>query len=365
MTRRTRRRRPKRVSRRTARQERLLLEKEVRERYRPGAAEELDVEEWLVEDPPDGRPGDDSGTRRHADAREGLLIGLWSGGGTLEVDGEDVPAVLASRIARDQRSRIAVGDRVLAVPAPEGPWRVVEVVPRNTSLSRVDPHQAHREHLMAANVDVAVIVASLVRPELRPALIDRYLVVVERGGARALVFVNKVDLASADVRSDAALALRPLGPRGVEVVWGSAQSGRGLEELRARLAGRTAVFVGHSGVGKSSLVRALDPRLDLRIGEVADDGRGRHTTTGSRLHHLAGGIDVIDTPGIRELGLGDLPVYELRVAFPEIAEIGAGCRYPDCSHVHEPECAVRIAVDEGDLASERHEAWVRLVESDG
>lgn len=368
MARRSKKRRPKRTSVRTKRQERLLLEKEVRERYRPGAADELDVEEWLVEDPDRReRSGPSSGEAEmeREIAREGRLVGLYSGGGTVETDdGETVPVVLSSRIASEQRSSLAIGDRVGLAETPEGPLRVVAIRPRRTFLARSDPQHPEREHLIAANVDVAVVVASVVRPSLRPVLVDRYLVLVQRGGLDAIVWLNKTDLADEGELEEAVTALHHVESRGVELLRGSAKEPESLTPLRGLLEGRTAVFVGHSGVGKSSLIQALDPDLHLRIRAVDDEGRGRHTTTRSSLHHLAGGVDVIDTPGIRELGLGKLELPELREAFPDLAELSTRCRFQDCTHTHEPGCAVAAAVEAGEIREERLRAWTRLLESE-
>ncbi|MCZ6597639.1 MAG: ribosome small subunit-dependent GTPase A, partial [Planctomycetota bacterium] len=155
--------------------------------------------------------------------------------------------------------------------------------------------------------------------------------------------------------------LEPLVAAGVQVVACSAESGEGVADLEERLAGRTCVFVGHSGVGKSSLLNALDPELGIKVSAVREsDGKGRHTTSASTLHRLPCGARVIDTPGVREFGLWNLSAEELAGYFPELAKHAAGCRFRDCSHDHEPDCAVRAAVASGGIPAARWRSYLRI-----
>lgn len=279
--------------------------------------------------------------------------------GRVEVD--FVPARLAAALATDAGQRLAVGDEV-AFETTAGPPRVVARLPRRSVLVRPDPGNAHHELVLAANVDLAVIVVAAADPPLRPGLVDRFLVVLQRGGVVPLLCVNKVDLLDDRDRSELAATLSPYQALAVTTVWCSASRGVGLDELREHLRGRTCVFVGHSGVGKSSLLNALDPAGGRAIGSVrAYDGKGRHTTSASALRQLGAGTRLIDTPGIRELGLGGLSRDELRAAFADLQAFAAGCRFADCSHGQEPDCAVRAAVAAGRVPVARLASWLRLL----
>lgn len=280
------------------------------------------------------------------------------------VEVDDRPVRLAPALHLDPSQRLVVGDEV-ALDSEGDPPRAVARLPRRNRLTRPDPGNPHDERVLCANVDVAVIVAAAVDPPLRPGLIDRLLVALQRSGIAPLVFVNKVDLLDAAGRDTLAHTLAPYGELGVPVLRGSVANGDGVDALRAAVRGRTCVFVGHSGVGKSSLLNALDPDGARRIGAVRRaDGRGRHTTTASRLWRLADGTAVIDTPGVRAFGLAELTADELAAAFADVVAFAAGCRFADCSHRHEPDCAVRRAVASGQLAAARYRSWLRLGDDD-
>lgn len=212
---------------------------------------------------------------------------------------------------------------------------------------------------MAANVDRVVIVTSVDDPPFNPSLVDRMLAVVEFSDLDALVVVNKMDLGG-EPPPEAAV----YEALGVPVLLTSAIDGTGIPALRAALAGRVSVVAGHSGVGKSSLLNAVQSDLGLVVGDVNPvTGRGTHTTTAAVLVPLAGGGAVIDTAGIREFGLFGIPRRDLPWLFKDIAALAQGCRYPDCSHTHEPECAVQEALVEGELAPFRFDSYLKILES--
>lgn len=250
---------------------------------------------------------------------------------------------------------VAVGDHVLFSPTRR---RIEDVLPRRTVLSRADPHNPRLERVIAANVDVVVNVVSLKTPPLRPGLIDRYLIAIGKSGAEPLLCVNKIDLLAAPEELD---ALRPYQDVGIQVMLCSAATGSGLEPLSAALAGKLCVFAGHSGVGKSSLLNALDPRLQITTGVVIE--KGRHTTTSSALYHLPNGATVIDTPGIREFALWDVTRDDLRRYYQEFAAYH--CAFSDCTHTHEPDCSVQQAVASGAISRARYESYARILASLG
>lgn len=283
--------------------------------------------------------------------------------GRIEVD--FAPARVAPRLLLDPAFRLVVGDEV-AFEATDGPPRVVAILPRRTVLARPDPGNPHRELLLAANVDLAGIVVAVVDPPLRPGLIDRFLLALQRGGVAPVVCANKVDRLDEAGRGELAALTAVYAALGVPVVACSARLGIGLDELRERLRGRTCVLVGHSGVGKSSLANALDPAGARDVGAVSvHGGRGRHTTSAAQLRELPGGTRLIDTPGVRAFGLQPPSPQELAEAFPEFAPFAAACRFADCSHSHEPDCAVRAAVEAGKVAAARFGSYLRIRAGDG
>ncbi len=396
MSKRPHRRGVKRSTKPHGRQRQQLLTKEIRERYTPGSADSDPDAEWHADleeeldarprrggrksptgpaDPaPEGSVPPETGREDLTTGQElrGRVVAISSGACRIESEGTSprrganaiqVDCVLPSDLARDQRVAVAVGDQV--VFAPHGKThRVRRVLERRTTLSRPDPHNPRLERVIAANIDVAVHVASVVEPPLRPALIDRYLIAIDRGGAEAVVCVNKIDLlADGAERHHELERLDAYRQLALEILPTSAVTGEGLDALKALLAGKTAVFVGHSGVGKSSILNALDPDTGAATAGVGGRGKGRHTTTRSSLYRLAGDIRVIDTPGIREFGLWQLTHEELRAYFPDIERHAAGCRFNNCSHSHEPDCAVHEAVESGEVTKTRFDTYLRILAS--
>ena len=251
-------------------------------------------------------------------------------------------------------SILAPGDLVFIERDDRGP--VVRAVRRRTNKLSRPAVGSTREQVFAANIDRVIIVASVARPAFNPGLIDRYLVAAQAGGVVPIVCVNKIDIA--ETAGDGAAMY---GDIGIAVVPTSCVTGEGLDALRAHLAGMTSVLVGHSGVGKSSLVNALDPNVTIHTQEISEStNKGRHTTSASRMYELTGSIRIIDTPGVKQLGLWGVTPAELDYYFHEIAEASAGCKFRDCTHTHEPRCAVRDAVDAGSIARARYASYVRI-----
>ncbi|MCC5822068.1 MAG: ribosome small subunit-dependent GTPase A [Phycisphaerales bacterium] len=310
---------------------------------------------------------DTPGVGQPAALREGLVVGLTRRWAEVLPDADDAEPVgcrLSADLASRQQSAIAVGDRAVFTAAADP--EIVRVLPRRTVLSRPDPRDANTERVVAANIDAAVIVVSVVSPPLHPRLIDRYLVAIEHGGASPIIAVNKADLLAPDALDTELRQLDPYRAAGIPVAVCRADPETGTRDvsaLRRLLEGKTCAFVGHSGVGKSSLANALHPDLGLEVGSVrTQDRRGRHTTTASTMHRVPGGIRVIDTPGVRYFGLADITPDELRWMFPEFIAFAPDCRFADCTHDHEPDCAVRAAAESGRIPKVRHETYLRLLE---
>ncbi|MDQ2987286.1 MAG: ribosome small subunit-dependent GTPase A [Armatimonadota bacterium] len=255
------------------------------------------------------------------------------------------------------KQRVAVGDHVTYDPKL---FLLRSVLPRSTLLSRPDPDNHNTELLIAANIDLVVVVVSVKAPPLHVRIIDRYLITIERSGAQAALCVNKLDLLSADERALEFEKLLPYSELGLSIIGCSTEIGEGVDEIRTLVHGKTCAFVGHSGVGKSSLLNAIAPGITERIGDVSEGyGRGRHTTTWSSLHELGDGTRIIDTPGIRSLGIGELTLNELQWHFPEFANVK--CKFSNCSHTHEPNCGVKDALGK-EIGLARYETYRRLLD---
>lgn len=260
---------------------------------------------------------------------------------------------------RFKAGRPVVGDRVDITLTRDEPVRAVisRVHPRRTELARQRPH-GRKRLVIVANVDQLVIVASAQSPPLRPGLLDRYIVAAEHGGITPLLCFNKWEFATPEdeyVRSIYA-------ELGYPHVCCSAHEGFGVKDLEAALVGHQSAFVGHSGVGKTSLMQRFFPGEALAIGDLSQLGRGAHTTTHARLLELPAGGTVVDTPGIREFGLWAVPHTELAQYFVDFQEHAELCRFSPCSHTHEPSCGVKDAADEGALSELRYAGYLKLYE---
>src|SRR5688500_12214607 len=300
----------------------------------------------------------------------GLVLRARSGFYTVATDeGDLVEARLRGRVKRErQASDLAViGDRVTVERLPDGTGAIDAIEPRGRRFSRRQPgpRGAWREDVMVANPDLVAVVFATDRPPPNPRLIDRFLVMAEYNEVPVLLVANKVDLAGQET---ATALFGPYESIGYDVLYTSPKVGIGLEELRGRLAGKLSIVTGPSGVGKSTLLNALQPGLRLVTGEVSEveSGKGKHTTTHAELHPLEGGAGgyVADTPGIRELGLWQIPPTELAWCFREFrAHLGA-CAFNDCTHLHEPRCGVRAAVESGALSADRYDSYRRMPTGD-
>jgi ribosome biogenesis GTPase len=303
--------------------------------------------------------------------------GVWR---VLIDDGREVEAALRGRLKKSDGGRradgsirrdtiassakklkLAVGDRVtLEQDASEQAWAIAANLPRRSRLARRAPGHGKGERVIAANIDQVIVMFAAAKPEPHPRMIDRFLVIAEANDLRARIIINKMELVTDDARARFA----DYEKAGYPVHYISVKQRIGLEEVRSELAGRVSVVSGPSGVGKSSLLNALFPGLGLRVAEISESvNKGRHTTVGAFLHPLpAGEGAVVDTPGLREIGLWELPIEDFDACFPEIRAVRENCKFADCAHVSEPACAVRKAVGAGEVSRERYESYLKLRE---
>lgn len=262
-------------------------------------------------------------------------------------------------MSRDERTAVVTGDRVLFQPAAAEQGVIERIEPRRTTLSRTSQN---REHVLVANVDRVLIVVSAAEPALKPNLVDRFLVSVGKGGAEPIICINKCDL----VRR---IELQPVvglySGLGYDVVVTSATQGIGIDRVRSLLRNRQTVVSGQSGVGKSSLLNAIDPRLELVTSGVSESSKkGRHTTRTARLLELEFGGTVVDTPGIRQLELWDVQPEEVEGYFSEFRPFVRWCRFPDCTHSHESDCALKNAVSADLISESRYYSYLKIFHSE-
>jgi len=259
--------------------------------------------------------------------------------------------------------KLAVGDEVMIEPTERGDvWAIEEILPRRSRLARRAPGTEYRERVVVANVDQVLVVFAAAEPEPHPRMLDRFLVIAAASDIPARVVINKIDLApDAAVRARFAMYERA----GYPLHFTSITNRAGLDELAAALHGRSTAISGPSGVGKSSLLNAIYPGFDLRVGEISRSvNKGRHTTVGASMHPLPDpevGF-VVDTPGLREVGIWELDPRELDECFIEFRPYIEKCRFTDCLHRAEPGCAVRDAVAANELSGERYDSYLRLLE---
>lgn len=256
---------------------------------------------------------------------------------------------------------VVVGDEAVC-EADGGDCVIVDIVPRRNYVIRRASNLSKESHIIAANVDQALLMVTLRSPETPKEFADRFLVTCEAYKVPAAILLSKIDLQDAEAVAEFRAVYEGAGYRVLEV---SAKEGRGVEEVRELLAGRTTLVSGNSGVGKSTLIQTIDPSLDIRTGEISDSHhKGRHTTTFSTMYPLAEGGAVIDTPGIKGFGLLDIDDAELWHYFPEMMRVAPGCRFYNCTHTHEPGCAVVEAVKAGEIAWSRYESYLKILDDD-
>lgn len=263
-----------------------------------------------------------------------------------------------------QTNPVAVGDRVVFALEDDGTGVISEVRDRQNYIVRRATKLSKQTHVIAANIDLLCVVATLGLPRTSTGFIDRLLVTAEAYHIPACLVLNKSDLLQDDslraAQNELAAIYRQAGYQVLEV---SALTGIGIDALKAAIAGRTVLFSGHSGVGKSALLNAISPGLGLKVGAISDWSlKGKHTTTFAEIFDIDATTHLIDTPGIKEFGMVDFNAQELSHFFPEMRAVLHDCYFANCTHRHEPRCAVKAAVEEGRISAERYSNYLNIID---
>ena len=289
---------------------------------------------------------------------------------------EPFPAVLKGKVrlsGSDATNPVAVGDVVQyeysETPTATHPASIVEVLDRKNYLIRRSTNLSRQSHVIAANLDRVFIVVTLYFPEIKLPFLDRILLTCEVYGIHATIVLNKVDIFRKEFPEELADFHRIYESAGYSIIETSALTGEGIDFLRQSIGtqeeGRVCLFSGESGVGKSSIIKALDPSLNPKVGDISlAHLQGKHTTSLYEMYPLSSGGFIIDSPGLRGFGLVDLKKDEIGLYFPEMLHEMKNCRFTPCTHTHEPGCAVKLAVEEGRISSERYNSYLGMLEDD-
>jgi len=305
----------------------------------------------------------------------GTVLSIKPEGIMVECDGKMFTCILRGLLKKEKRQEknlVTVGDIVLFETNNPGEGVIAHIEPRKTILSRADNLSRRKEQLIASNIDQVIITGSVVSPALKPSLLDRYIIAAQKGGMEPLIVINKIDLLVGGSKDEEFLAqenelyqetVRAYAETDHKVISVSLMTGQGIDELKAAMRGKSSVFSGQSGVGKSSLINVITGSRQ-KVGEMVDKTKkGSHTTSTTQLIPLEFGGWCVDTPGIKSFGVWDLKKEEVEQYFSEIHACGSECRFPDCSHRNETGCAVREAVEQGKLSLIRYLSYISLIES--
>ncbi len=303
------------------------------------------------------------------DKRYGTVVRSTGGAYVVRTDtGDYIECKLRGKMRLSKTSTtnpVAVGDRVQIDTDDGQTHAIVEVVDRRNCIVRRSTNLSKQAHVIAANIDQALLVATLAHPETSTVFIDRFLVSAEAFGVRTIIAFNKTDLYDDETQRELEELESLYTKIGYKTVRLSATKREGIDTLSEILKGKTTVISGNSGVGKSTIINALEPNLNLRTDEISvQNDTGKHTTTFATMHPLSIGGDIIDTPGVRGFGIFDIPHSEVAHYFTEFFNRLSECRYPNCTHTHEPGCAVRMAVEEGEIAVSRYNSYLNILDED-
>ncbi len=312
----------------------------------------------------------------------GVVIRKLRGQYLVQTDSIHIPCVLSSKLHKrlvypiaaptslhhrvksveeiDEVDPIAIGDQVLYFDALDGSCKIVEVLPRRNQLSRKAAGDIPLEQVLVANADQVVVVFAAAKPAPKWGLLDRYLISAEAAGLPVIIAMTKLDLARAETLAEPLSLYQRLGYPSIQT---SSANGLGIDEIRATLNGKLSIFMGKSGVGKTSLLNAIQPDLGLKVNAVGhESGKGRHTTTHLEMFPLDGGGGIIDTPGMREFALWDLDGQELAHFFPEMRSFVGRCRFGmSCRHLSEPGCVIRQLAEKGKIDPRRYDSYQKLL----
>lgn len=292
--------------------------------------------------------------------QQGLIIKAQSGFFTVEIEEGPVVCQLRGKLKLGKAAGdiAALGDRVRIRVLTDGSGVIEEVEERKRAIVRLDPRpQGDYQQVLLANPDQAVFVFACVQPNPKLRMLDRFLVIAEKQRIPAVIVANKIDLVTTRRAREIFGLYEPVGYR---VIYTSAKTGKGVDQLEAQLIGRISALAGPSGAGKSSLLNAIQPKLGLAVNDISATNKGKHTTVTREMFALEGGGYVADTPGWKSLALWDTQPEEMDAYFPELAPLVSGCQFSDCMHTQEPGCAVRAAVEAGKIFPERYESYLRL-----
>jgi ribosome biogenesis GTPase / thiamine phosphate phosphatase len=351
--------------RKVSKKERKLATSKDRSKYKKTDREKLQKQAESIQ----------SSKLLNKDFLEGRVVSIVPEGIIVDYDKHFITCALRGILKKDKsrfKNLVTVGDKVLFQLKGENEASIVHVLPRYSTLSRADNLSRRKEQLIAANIDQVLITLSVVSPPLKLGLADRYIIAARKGGMEPVVVINKIDLLDTTDVDNPLIAkekeifddiVKAYKDAGISVIPMSMVTGEGLDLLKEVMKNKASVFSGQSGVGKTSLINTITGLNLLTRDVVGKTQKGAHTTTTTKLLPLEFGGWCIDTPGIKSFGLWDLSKDEVEHYFSEIYEIGRSCRYPDCAHIHEAECAVQKAVEENKISFLRYNSYLSLLES--